>query len=188
VLTFRRNLAALLGTVALIGSVFLSGGVAHAQPYPPGTTVPECVAGDINAGTLAIGQTAVFVLCGPFADGATVNVTVNGTFVFTKVAASGKVQVTVTRISATTVAVGDPVNVATVCGTNTVVATGPSQSGSTVSADGFFNIQCAPTTTTSTGGLAFTGANVLLAVAVALVLIVLGVLLVSFQRRRRQSF
>ena len=188
-LTFRRNLAALMGTVALIGAMSLTGGVAHAQGYPPGTTVPSCTPGDINAGTLAIGQTAVFVLCGPFASGATVNVTLNGTFVFTKVAAAnGTIQVTVTRISETTVSVGDPVNVAIVCGTNTVVGTGPSPTGNTVSANGFFNIQCAPTTTTSTGGLAFTGANVVLAVAVALVLIVLGVLLVSFQRRRRQSF
>jgi hypothetical protein len=182
VLTLRRNLIALIGAVAVLSAVFLTG-AAQAQTTPTvpgyGSPVPPCAVGPINAGTLSVGQTAVFLLCGPFTG--TVTVKVNGTTTFTnKQPSSGQVRVTVTRTSATSAAVDDPFNVATVCGSNTVTG-----SDAAATATGTFTILCAAPA--SSGGLAFTGANVVLGLIVAMVLIVLGALLVMFQRRRRQT-
>lgn len=182
-----RKLAALTAAVLGVSTVFFAGSALAQTGYPPGTSLPTCTVGDINAGSLAVGQTAVFALCGPFAPGASVSVTVDGTAVFSKTPVNGIVTVTVTRTSTTVVAVGDPVNVATVCGSNSVTATGPGSSGATATANGTFVIQCAATTTTTSSGLAFTGANVMLALGVATILIAAGALLVVFQRRRRQT-
>ncbi len=63
------------------------------------------------------------------------------------------------------------------------MATGPSVNGGTATATGAFNLDCAPTTTT--GGLAFTGANIFKFLAGALLLITVGGALVLGQRRRR---
>ncbi len=173
----------------MVSSVFLLGGAAQAQTgYPPGTTtLPICEVGNVDAGIVAVGQTVTFTLCGGFAPGASVNVTVNGVAALTKTANNGGfVVVVVTVTSQTVLAVGDPVNVAAVCGTNTVVATGPQAGGGTGSSTGIFRLVCTSTTTTEEG-LAFTGANVLRALLIALALIVVGALLVFFQRRRRQT-
>ncbi len=134
---------------------------------------------------MSVGQTITFTLCGNFAPGAAVTITVNGTIVFTKAPTNGAVVVVITIVSQSVAQVGDPVNVAIACGANAVTATGAAAGGGTGTSTGNFNLVCTSTTTTSSG-LALTGANVLLALGIAMVLIVLGALLVVFQRRRRQ--
>jgi hypothetical protein len=184
--TLRHKLAALIGAVAMFSAVFLLGGAAQAQSYPPGTSVPSCTVGNVNAGSISVGQTVTFTLCGNFAPGAAVTVTVNGVSVFTKAPTNGAVTVVITVKSSTVLAVDDPVNVAAVCGVNTAVATGATVGGGSASSSGTFNLVCTSSTTTSSG-LAFTGTNVIEALLVAFALIVIGALLVVFQRRRRQT-
>lgn len=189
--TLRHRLAALVGAMTLMSTAFLFGGVAQAQSYPPGTSVPACTVGDANAGTVAVGQSIKFILCGNFAAGATITLTVNGTAVtgITKTPANGAVTVDIKVDSTTLIEIDDPVQVAITCGTtNTVTASGPTAGGGTAVSHGTFAVLCAATTATTTaGGLAFTGGNVVAALAVAVVLIVLGALMVIFQRRRRQT-
>jgi len=122
-------------------------------------------------------------------DGTTITcrITVNGVVTVTKTPTNGAVVVVVTVVSQTVLTIGnDPANVAATCGTNTVVATGMASPGGAGTSTGTFNLVCTTTTTTK-GGLALTGANVLRALLVALALIVIGALLVIFQRRRRQT-
>lgn len=183
----RHRLAALVGALAVFSTVFLGAGAAVAQTgYPPGTSVPACTVGNVNAGNVSVGQTITFTLCGNFAPGASITVTVNGAVVLTKTPTNGAVVVVVTVVSQTLLTVDDPVNVAAVCGTNTATATGAAATGGTANSTGTFNLLCTSTTTTK-GGLAFTGANVMRFVLAALALIVIGALLVLFQRRRRQT-
>jgi hypothetical protein len=171
-----------MGAMVVFSTVFFMAGAAQAQTgYPPGTSVPPpCVAGNVNAGTVAVGQTITFTLCGDFTG--TVSVSVNGAVVLTKTATGGAVVIVVTIISPTVAQVEDPVNAAIVCGNNVVSATGPGTPGEST---GNFNLACTTTTTTKSG-LAFTGTNILRSVLIALALIVLGALLVVFQRRRHQ--
>ena len=145
---------------------------------------PQRVIANVNIGTIRVGQTVTFALCGQFAPGASVVVTVNGTAVTTKTPVNGSVSVVVTAISPTVVQVDDPINAPAVCGTNTVVATGARSTGGTGSVSGTFTLQCT-TATTSTTPLVFTGANVTAVALVGLVLIGLGAALVVLQRRRR---
>jgi hypothetical protein len=172
-----------MGAMVVFSTVLFMGAAAQAQTgYPPGTSVPPpCVAGNVNAGTVAVGQTITFTLCGDFTG--TVAVSVNGAVVLTKTATGGAVVVVVTIISPTVAQVEDPVNAAIVCGNNVVSATGPGTPGLST---GNFNLACTTTTTTKSG-LAFTGTNVLRSLLIALALIVLGALLVVFQRRRRRQ-
>jgi hypothetical protein len=191
--TLRRKLVALSGAVAMMSAVLLLGGVAHAQSYPPGTTVPTCSPSNQNKGTVAVGAVVTFTLCGPFAPGPLVNVTVNGVDVFTKHATNGAVVVVVTVTSQTVLSVDDPVNVAAICGVNTAVAKGTLVDGTPGTSTGTFTLTCTSATTggttssTTSSGLAFTGANIIEALLVAFGLIVIGALLVAFQRRRRQG-
>jgi len=168
----------LLGTVT-------GGGMAYGQTtptYSPGTSVPACTSGAADAGSVAPGQTATFNLCGVFKPGSNVILTVDGQAAGTKVASSaGVVPVVITVTSATTASVNDPVIVNVNCGANTVVATGTGPSGGTQT--GTFAVPCAATTAS---GVAFTGANVMKGLLVALLLIAVGAALVLAQRRRRR--
>jgi hypothetical protein len=195
--TVRHKLAALIGAVLLCSTVLLTGGSASALSSPVPTqatcyplstcpTVPPCVVGNVNAGTVTVGKTITFTLCGDFAPGSSVTITANGVVVFTKTPSAGAVTVVVTVTSQTVMAVGDPVNVAATCGTNTIVATGPSAAGGTGMSTGTFTLLCTSTGTT-TGPLALTGTNVMIALLIALALIGFGVLLVVLQRKRRQT-
>ncbi len=185
----RHRLAALIGLVVVVSMAFFAGGSALAQTgYPPGTTTQaSCTPGNVTKGNVAVGQTFTFTLCGNFAPGASVSITVNGAAVLTKTPTGGAVVVVITVVSQTVVQVGDPVNAAAVCGINTVKATGPSAGGGSASPTGTFNLVCTSSSTTNGGGIAFTGANIAKAVLVALALIGAGALLVIFQRRRRQT-
>ena len=181
-----RRMAALGSAIALLSTIVLGLGTAQAQTvgYPPGTTTTvSCVPGNVNAGTAVVGQTVTLDLCGGFLNGATVAVTVNGTTVPAKTAVNGAVTAVITVESTTVLSVNDPTNVAAVCGTNTVKATG---SGTPGASTGTFNLTCS-TTTTANSGLALTGANVARGAAIAFLLIGLGIVLVLLQRRRRQT-
>lgn len=176
----------------VFSTMFFMGGTALAQTgYPPGTTIPPgCTSGAVNAGAVTVGQTITFTLCGPFAPGAMVTLTLDGQAVGSKqAAANGTVVMVVTITKQNEASINDPVLAAIVCGTNTATATGTNAAGATVTASGTFNLNCtaAPTTTTTNGGLALTGANILKALLVAVALIGLGVLLVTAQRRRRRT-
>lgn len=185
-MTLRCRLGALICFVALSSAAFPGGGTASAQTgYPPGTSVP---AGTTSAGkSLTIGDTITVTLCANFAAGAPVTVSVNEHGVLTKTPTNGCVVVLITALSTKVLQVGDPVNVAANCGTNTITATGPSDTGGTTSASTTINLVCPSTATTTPRRLAFTGTNVAIGLAGAFLLIVLGLLLVGFQRRRRQE-
>jgi hypothetical protein len=164
----------------------LGGGFAAGQTgYPPTTTTPVlCTGGNASAGTVAVGTTITFTLCGPFKPGTTVTVTVNGGAPSTKTAnANGSVTVVLTVTSTSSGLVNDPVKVDINCGANNVVATGTSPTGAAATSTGTFTVNCAPAT--SPGGLAFTGANIFKFLAAALLLIAIGAALVLAQRRRR---
>jgi len=178
-----HKMAALVAAFTLFGSVFLLGGVASAQVggYPPPTTVPACTPGNVTVGVVAVGQTVTFTLCGGFDPGAQIPVKVNGVVVATKTAVNGAVVVVVTVVSQSVLAVD--ADAAAVCGTNTVVATGTGTPGTST---GTFTIDCT-SSTTSSGGLPLTGANVAELVLIALGLIGAGTVLVVVQRRRRST-
>ncbi|MDQ6613214.1 MAG: hypothetical protein M3083_00215 [Actinomycetota bacterium] len=175
----------------VVSTVFLAGGSALAQTdtgYPPGTTTSTtagpCTPGDTNLGTLSVGTTRTFTLCGGFTGG-TVTIKVDGTVVpVTKSPSNGFVTIEIRVVSRTVIQIDDPVNAAVICGNNTVTATGAGNPGT---ATATFTLACPTETSEAPGGLAFTGANVLLALLIALVLIVLGAVLVVLQRRRRQT-
>lgn len=183
--SLRHKLVVLVSAITLMCAVSSLGATAVAQSYPPGSSVPSCTPGNDNVGTVQVGQTVTFVLCGGFTAGATVTITVNNiTTTVTKTPVNGAVTVVITVASTTTLSVDDPVNVPAICGTNTVVASGPGNPGTST---GTFNLNCGTTTTTSGGALALTGADVVGIIVVALALIGLGTLLVAMQRRRRHA-
>ena len=162
--------------------------------YPPGACT--ATVGSQDAGAHAIGSSFSVVLAPTCAlsPGALVSIVVNGQAVGTKAAAAnGTVTVNVTVASATQLIINDPVTVAGQCGTNTIVATGPSAAagGATVTQTATFTVLCptgvAVATPVSRGRVAFTGANVLRWGAVALVLLAVGALLVVADRRRAKA-
>jgi hypothetical protein len=143
-----------------------------------------CTGGNANAGTVVVGTTVTFTLCGAFQPGSAVTITVNGEAAGTKTAnANGSVTIVITITTSTSALVNDPVKVEVNCGANNVVATGTSPTGGAAASTGAFSINCAPTTPSS--GLAFTGANIFKFLAAALLLIAIGGALVLAERRRR---
>jgi len=176
--------------MAVVSTVFLFGGAAQAQTYPPGTGVPRCSPGDANAGIVDPGQSIQFILCGNFDPGSTVNITANGISAGTKPPANDAVTVEVEVLSRTAAAVDDPTVFGITCGTtSTITVTGPSASGGICVSHGTFLVLCTSNAAITPGssGLVFTGAHVVTALVVAMALIVLGALLVISQRRRREG-
>jgi hypothetical protein len=188
----RRSFS-IAALVAFVGSAaFLAAAPAVAQTpgYPP-----TCNAADVaqNAGVHQIGETFRVTLAPPcvFTPGASVNVTVDGQTVGTKVAdASGFITVTIHVVSATELQIDDPVSVRSQCGGNSLVGTGPSQAdgGATVSQTVTFSVACpgpgGGVAQPVSGRVAFTGANIAKWAAVALALVAIGALLVVANRRR----
>jgi len=179
--------------MAFVGSAaFLVAPPAMAQTpgYPP-----TCNLADVpqNGGTHQVGET-FFIVVPPscsFTAGATVNVTVNGVSIGTKVAESGGiVSVQITVVSATQLSIDDPILVAARCGTNTVVGTGPSDvAGRNVTQTVNFTVNCPGTpgtnpATSVRGSVAFTGANIAKWAAIALALVGMGAVLLTLNRRR----
>ena len=192
----RQALRAVTALAVLLGGIgtVLAPAAGAQTGYPPG----PCTAtiGSQDAGAHAVGTSFTVVLsptCA-FSAGALVNIVVNGQAIGTKAAsANGTVTVNVTVASATQLVINDPVTVAGQCGTNTIVATGPSAAagGATVTQTATFTVLCptgvAVPTPVARGRVAFTGANVLRWGAVALVLLAVGALLVVADRRRAKA-
>jgi hypothetical protein len=163
----RRVRAAVVVALMFIGgaATAMAPPAAAQTGYPPG--VCTTTVGSSDVGTFTIGQRIVVTLAPTcvFTPGAAVRVTVNGVDIPGKVAnANGVVTVTITIVSATQLSVDDPVLVANRCGTNSVVATGPSAAA---------------------GRLSFTGSNVAKFVIAGLALVGIGWLFVTMSRRRR---
>jgi hypothetical protein len=182
-------LAGLLGAVVL-----LVVPPAQAQTgYPPGPCTT--ISGLQNVGNVAIGQHFVLQLAPTclFTPGAVVTVTVNGVAIPGKVAsAGGVVLVDVTVVSATQLSVDDPVLTPAICGTNTVVGSGPSSTaeGGVSTQTATFTITCPATAVVATpvqGRLSLTGTDVLRSVALALALVAGGTLALIVTRRRRAA-
>ena len=182
----RRSAVAAL--VVLIGGMtVLAGSAASQTGYPPGPCAATISAA--NIGNFNVGQTftvTVTPTCA-FTAGTPVTVTVNGVVIGTKVASiAGTVPVTVRIVSATVMEIDDPVQVPTICGLNAITAQGASSvAQATVTHTVNFGVTC-PAPATRTGGIAFTGANILRMAGIAVVAIMVGSLLVTSVRKRRQ--
>lgn len=181
----RRSVVAAM--VALVGGVLVMAGSASAQTgYPPGpcaATVSAANIGNFNVGTtftVTLSPTCAWTA------GTPVTVTVNGQDVGIKNAVlDGTVAVTVRIVSATLLEIDDPVEVPAICGLNTVVASGASTvAQANVVHTVNFGVVCPAQAVRS--GIAFTGANILRMAAAALVAVLLGSMLVSANRKRRQ--
>jgi len=176
----------------MAGALALMAAPASAQTgYPPGLCTP--VSGTQSVGNVNIGQRFVLQLAPTclFTPGTPLTVTVNNAPIPGKTAeATGIALVDVTVVSATQLSIDDPILVPAICGTNTVVASGASQSAqggrSTQTATFTLNCPSVPVTTVTSGGiLSRTGASSLRYGAVALALVMVGSLTVVATRRRR---
>jgi hypothetical protein len=183
--------------LAIVGAgLFALAAPAGAQT---GSGVGLCttITGVQNVGNVAIGQRFVLQLAPTcvFDVGAAITVTVNGVNIPGKVAnANGFVLVDITVVSATQLSIDDPVLTPAICGTNTVVARGPSATaqGGISTQTATFTITCpvvpvVATPVTSTGRLSLTGANTLRYVAIALALVAAGSMALVATRRRRAA-
>jgi hypothetical protein len=189
----RTNaMTALLGFVSAL--VLLGAPSATAQTgYPPGPCT--AVTGVQNVGNVAIGQHFVLQLAPTcvFTAGASVTVTVNGIDIPGKVAnANGFVLIDITVVSATQLSIDDPVVTPAICGTNTVVARGPSETaqGGTSTQTATFTITCpivAATATPVQGRLSLTGTNSIRFGAIGLALVAAGSTALVVTRRRRAA-
>lgn len=184
-------LVSMLGAITLLGAPAASAQVG----YPPGPCTP--LSGAQDAGSHLVGQsfsTTLEPVCG-FTPGASVNITVDGQVVGTKVAdANGFVTVNITvgqSGNQIKLIVNDSVTVNGSCGGNNIVGTGPSSvARANVSQTAVFRVLCpsgAGVAQPVRGRVAFTGANILRWSAVAIALVLLGSVLVVANRRRQAA-
>ena len=184
----RFKLTAGISTLAM--GLLLMAGPATAQVYNPGTTTTAPAttttapaSGNQNGGTHVLGETFTNNACG-YQPGATVSVTVDGQAGPSATAnGSGCVALQITIVDNSHVRVNG-VTFNSSCGSNSIVTTGPGANGSTLSQTDTFTVSCAAAPTTSRGGLAFTGANVMKIGGAGLLLIAFGAGLVAIERRR----
>jgi hypothetical protein len=185
-----RTTAAVLGVLGAL--LLVMAPAASAQTgYPPG--VCTAISGVQNVGNVTVGQRFVLQVAPTcvFTVGAPITVTVNGVNIPGKVAnASGYVLVDITVVSATQLSIDDPVLTPAICGTNTVVASGPSTTaqGGTSTQTANFTLTCPTTPVVATpiqGRLSLTGANSVRYAAAALALVVAGAMALVVTRRRR---
>lgn len=148
------------------------------------TTTTAPASGNQNGGTHVKGETFTNNACG-YQPGATVSLNVDGQAGPSATAdGNGCVAIQVTVLDNSHVRVNG-VTFNASCGSNSVVTTGPGSNGSTLSETDSFTINCAATpSSTSSGGLAFTGANIMKLGGAALLLIAFGAGLVAVERRR----
>jgi hypothetical protein len=191
----RKFLATALALMAVAGAAVLS--LASPASAQAGSGVGLCttVSGIQNVGTVTVGQRFVLQLAPTcvFTTGQPITITVNGVNIPGKVAnASGFVTIDVTVVSATQLSIDDPVLTPAICGTNTVVATGPSSTaqGGTSTQTATFTLTCTTVPVVATpiqGRLSLTGANSLRYAAVALALVAAGSMALVATRRRRAN-
>ena len=181
------------------GLLLLMAPAASAQTgYPPGPCT--AVSGAQDVGNVSVGQRFVLQLAPTclFTPGSPVTVTVNGVNIPGKAAnAGGLVLVDITVVSSTQLSIDDPVLTPAVCGSNTVVASGPSQTaqGGTSTQTARFTLNCQSAVvaaipqvaTPVLGRLSLTGADTLRYTAIALALVAVGSTALVVTRRRRAS-
>ncbi len=202
-----KQLAMLAGAVAVVGSLAFATPALAAPGYPGTTTttiappVGTPPGGTVTLGcggseVIAIGDTESEVLTGCI-PGATYTITIDGDSAGVTVTADGSGTVTLV------ISVTDPhisVNGSTpdpaVVGNNAVVLTPTSGTGPTVTdtviipaatttaASGTSSGGSGGTVATSSGSLAFTGADIAATVVGGIALLAIGTLLVVFTRRR----
>jgi len=176
-----------------VGLLFGAGPAGAQASNEAGSTIGPCgvTVNTVDLGTFKIGDVikAHLVPVCLFDVGAAVPTVVNGQSVGTKTAdATGGINVSITVVSSTQLSIDDPVVVTGQCGANSVSGTGPSSAAqSNVTVTGIFTVLCPAATVVSKSGLAFTGANIALWVAIALALVFLGFVMVRTVRRRRNS-
>lgn len=148
------------------------------------TTTSPVVSGTQAAGTHPVGSTFQVEVCG-YATGSSVAVSVDGQPAGVKTSdTNGCAQITLVVRSASLLDVSDPVTVSIRCGANSLVATGKAGSGQTMIQTVAFVVPCA---VPARSGFAFSGANVMRELAVAAVLLVVGLVLVLADRRSRAT-
>jgi hypothetical protein len=196
------KLAAIIG-IATIG-VLGPQGAAGAQSGYPGpttttTTTPAEVTvqanGTTTTATVTVGpggsEVVTANVCG-YAPASSVTVTVDGTVVYVSTAdSSGCLFLTIT-ISDPSISINGSPAVTIPYGTAAIAASGVSPSGAAVTdtvdvpvASPTAVVTSAPPTSSSSSGLAFTGADIMAMVVAGLALIALGFLVLTFSRRRR---
>jgi hypothetical protein len=200
---FTKQLAMLAGAVAVLGSLaFATPAVAAAPGYPgtttttvaPPVTTPSTITITLASGgteTISIGQTDTVTITGG-TPGATYAISIDGTSTGLSITADANGNVTIT------IAVTDPhisVDSSTpdpaVVGTNTILLVPTSGAtltdyviipASTTAVAG--SSGSGGTVATSSGSLAFTGADIAATVVGGIALLAVGTLLVVFTRRR----
>jgi hypothetical protein len=189
-----KALAVLAGLLGALLTLVLAPAASAQTGYPPGLCTT--ITGTQAVGVVQIGQRFVLQVAPTclFTPGAQLTVTVNGVDIPGKTAEPGGfVLVDVTVVSATQLSIDDPVLTPAFCGTNTVVASGPSSSaqGGTSTQTATFTIDCPAGTTSTTvrtqGLLSRTGADTARPVAIALALVVSGAMALVVTRRRRST-
>lgn len=184
---------ALLGSVAglfaVMASLLPTPAIAQVGYPPPACTVTASVQ---NFGAVNIGDTVRLVLAPTcvFAPGTQLTVLVNGQSIGVKVAdANGFVTVQVTVLSATQLSIDDPVLVSSVCGRNSIAASGFSTvAGGVVTHSASFDVVCrAPVVQATKSTIAFTGAWLLRWLIVGLALTAVGFVIATAARRRRPA-
>jgi hypothetical protein len=189
-----KALAVLAGFLGALLTLVLAPAASAQTGYPPGLCTT--ITGTQAVGVVQIGQRFVLQVAPTclFTPGAQLTVTVNGVDIPGKTAEPGGfVLVDVTVVSATQLSIDDPVLTPAFCGTNTVVASGPSSSaqGGTSTQTATFTIDCpagtTPTTVRTQGLLSRTGADTARPVAIALALVVSGAMALVVTRRRRST-
>lgn len=167
-----REVAAIVA-VAVTWCAVLGSGRAIAQTgYPPAPpTTVMCSGGDVDAGTVSLGQTITVTLCGPFQPGAVLAATLNGGL------GLGTAPTTADGVGAVTITIR-----ARKCGLNKVIVTGPGSTTTTAVRTATFYVMCARAPIA--GVLPFTGGNIVVFLLVAALLIGVGALTLTVYRRR----
>jgi hypothetical protein len=141
--------------------------------------------------TVSLGETCAF------SPNSSVTVSYQGSTVATVTSdSSGLVTLSITADNAPSISVNGGAAKPAVLGTNTITASGTNSSGASNTATFLVDLQAPPATsaaattsasTSGSGGLAFTGADLAALIAAALALILFGTGVVLYTRRRRDD-
>jgi hypothetical protein len=196
------KLAAIIG-IATIGVLGLQGAAGAQSGYPGPTTTTTTTPAEVTVqangttttATVTVGpggsEVVTADVCG-YAKGSAVTVTVDGTVVYVSAAGSNGCLFLTITISDPSISINGSPAVTVPYGTATIAASGVSPTGAAVTdtvdipvASPTAVVTSAPPTSSSSSGLAFTGADIAAMTVGALALIALGFLLVTVARRRR---
>ncbi len=171
----------LAGWVFLLASPVAPAGAASGYP-PPSNLNTSCSFSQV----IDVGGSATVNATCTFAPGSTITISYNGAAYATATApASGVFTEVFTVASDPTVSLnGGPAEAATFGATETFVASGTNPSGGTNVVTTYVTIPTAAATASSTGALAFTGADIAATVGAGVALLAMGFAMVMLARRR----